>query len=109
MGLCACAWLTADYDTQPKGLRLRLKGEHFHVISHELLRNGIFNAEGDVWIRQRKTASYEFASKVLRDYGCDNFKAHAVSLCRILDQASKDERLVDMMVFTLFWRSLCYC
>ncbi|KAL3691650.1 hypothetical protein R1sor_005301 [Riccia sorocarpa] len=77
------------------------KGEPFHVMFHDLLGNGIFNTDGDLWRRQRKITSYEFASKVLRDYGCDNFKAHAVNLCRILDQASRDERPVDMMDLAL--------
>ncbi|KAL3691652.1 hypothetical protein R1sor_005303 [Riccia sorocarpa] len=77
------------------------KGEPFKVMCHDTFGSGIFNTDGDLWKRQRKIASYEFASKVLRDYGCDNSKAHAVNLCRILDQASKDERPVEMMDLAL--------
>ncbi|KAL3691649.1 hypothetical protein R1sor_005300 [Riccia sorocarpa] len=77
------------------------KGEPFHVMCYDLLGNGIFSTDGDLWKRQRKITSHEFASKVLRDYGCDNFKVHAVNLCKILDQASKDERPVDMMDLAL--------
>ncbi|KAL2622342.1 hypothetical protein R1flu_002547 [Riccia fluitans] len=78
-----------------------VKGESQHAILCDTLGDGIFTSDGDLWRRQRKVASYEFASKNLREYSCENFRVHAVSLCKILDQAEKDHKPVDMMNLAL--------
>lgn len=62
-----------------------------------LLGDGIFNADGELWRAQRKTASLEFASKNLRDFSTRVFREHALKLSRILCQVPVD-RDVDMQV-----------
>ncbi|KMZ72076.1 hypothetical protein ZOSMA_16G00400 [Zostera marina] len=42
------------------------KGPTWHAVFHDLLGNGIFNSDGDVWLFQRKTAALEFTTKTLR-------------------------------------------
>ncbi|KAF8776441.1 hypothetical protein HU200_003143 [Digitaria exilis] len=44
------------------------KGDVYRSYMDVLLGDGIFNADGELWRKQRKTASFEFASKNLRDF-----------------------------------------
>ncbi|OVA05873.1 Cytochrome P450 [Macleaya cordata] len=43
------------------------KGEFFRTNTYDLLGDGIFNANGEIWHRQRKTASLEFHSPEYRN------------------------------------------
>lgn len=61
-----------------------------------LLGDGIFNVDGELWRRQRKTASFEFASKNLRDFSTTVFRDYSFKLCHILIQASFQDQPVDM-------------
>ena len=38
------------------------KGPFFNSITHDLLGKGIFNADGEDWVMQRKTASQMFTA-----------------------------------------------
>ena len=44
------------------------KGEAFHDSVHELLGDGIFNADGDLWYKQRKTASQMFTASRFKNH-----------------------------------------
>lgn len=63
-----------------------------------LLGDGIFNVDGELWRRQRKTASFEFASKNLRDFSTVVFREYSLKLSGILSEASFHNRQVDMQV-----------
>lgn len=63
-----------------------------------LLGDGIFNADGEMWKKQRKTASFEFASKNLRDFSASVFRDYAMKLSSILCEASIDKKDIDMQV-----------
>lgn len=63
-----------------------------------LLGDGIFNSDGELWRKQRKTASFEFASKNLRDFSTVVFKEYSLKLFSILCQASFKDQQVDMQV-----------
>lgn len=63
-----------------------------------LLGDGIFNVDGELWRKQRKTASFEFASKNLRDFSTKVFREYSLKLCSILNQVSGHNRAVDMQV-----------
>ncbi|XP_071730900.1 cytochrome P450 94A1-like isoform X1 [Rutidosis leptorrhynchoides] len=45
-----------------------VKGIRFTSMLHELLGNGIFNSDGQLWSSQRKIASHEFNTKSLRNF-----------------------------------------
>ncbi|KAI3944278.1 hypothetical protein MKW98_016508 [Papaver atlanticum] len=64
------------------------KGEAFHTYLEELLGDGIFNSDGEMWKQQRKISSLEFASRNLRDFGTTVFRDYALILSGILHQAS---------------------
>uniref|UniRef100_A0A1D1YQL6 Cytochrome P450 704C1 n=1 Tax=Anthurium amnicola TaxID=1678845 RepID=A0A1D1YQL6_9ARAE len=72
------------------------KGKAYHSYMEVLLGDGIFNADGEMWRKQRKTASFEFASKNLRDFSTTVFREYAVKLSNILCQASTHQRQMDM-------------
>jgi len=77
-----------------------VKGELYHSYMHVLLGDGIFNADGEMWKKQRKTASFEFASKNLRDFSTIVFREYGIKLSSILCQATIDNRNIDMQVFS---------
>lgn len=72
------------------------KGKVFRSIMEELLGDGIFNADGELWKTQRKTASFEFSAKNLRDFSTVVFRDYSLKLCSILSQASRQKKQVDM-------------
>ena len=67
-----------------------------------LLGDGIFNADGELWRKQRKTASFEFASKNLRDFSTIVFREYSLKLSSILGQACRAGKVVDMQVTEQF-------
>ncbi|KAI3467321.1 hypothetical protein Pfo_023984 [Paulownia fortunei] len=72
------------------------KGEVYHSYMEVLLGDGIFNVDGELWRKQRKTASFEFASKNLRDFSTVVFREYSLKLSAILSQASYNNQEVDM-------------
>ncbi|CAN6484505.1 unnamed protein product [Victoria cruziana] len=72
------------------------KGEKYHSYMEALLGDGIFNSDGEMWRKQRKTASFEFASKNLRDFSTAVFREYALKLSHILCSASKENKRIDM-------------
>ncbi|KAF9592828.1 hypothetical protein IFM89_017793 [Coptis chinensis] len=72
------------------------KGEVYHSYMEVLLGDGIFNSDGEHWRKQRKTSSFEFASKNLREFSTIVFREYALKLSSILNQASADKKELDM-------------
>lgn len=70
-----CTCLTAVATCRPENLEYVLKtnfanypkGRSFTYPSHDLLGQGIFNTDHELWKMQRKTASLEFSTRTLRD------------------------------------------
>ncbi|KAH7519548.1 hypothetical protein FEM48_Zijuj08G0048700 [Ziziphus jujuba var. spinosa] len=82
-----------------------IKGESSQDTSRELFGEGIFAVDGDKWKKQRKLASYEFSTRVLRDFSCSVFRKHAAKLIRAISLFSVAKDPFDMqdvlMKFTL--------
>ncbi|KAM1922398.1 hypothetical protein ACFX15_020458 [Malus domestica] len=74
------------------------KGEVYRSYMKVLLGDGIFNVDGELWRKQRKTASFEFASKNLRDFSTVVFRDYSLKLHSILSRASFQGQQVDMQV-----------
>ncbi|CAO3598708.1 unnamed protein product [Absidia cylindrospora] len=83
-----------------------VKGPDFHNAMNDLFGNGIFNANGDEWKYQRKTASHVFNVKNFRDQFTDVFieEIHYM-MDNIWDKAAETQTSVDfheiMFKFTL--------
>ncbi|KAJ7514493.1 hypothetical protein O6H91_23G046200 [Diphasiastrum complanatum] len=60
------------------------------------LGDGIFNSDGEIWKRQRKTASFEFSSKNLRDFSTVVFRRHALQLSQIVSHSADTREPIEM-------------
>ncbi|KAF3776282.1 hypothetical protein EJ110_NYTH48653 [Nymphaea thermarum] len=70
---------------------LLLQGAHHQEITKDLLGDGIFAVDGQKWRHQRKVASYEFSTKMLRDFSSVIFRRNAAVLAlKISDNAEAD-------------------
>ena len=74
-------FLRTSFDHYPKGPR-------FASLLHDFLGRGIFNADGEAWRAQRKVASHEFSTRVLRDYSTGVFRDTAAELAGIVAAAA---------------------
>ncbi|XP_034601869.1 cytochrome P450 704C1 [Setaria viridis] len=67
------------------------KGSALHELAEDLLGDGIFNVDGAKWRHQRKVASHEFSTRVLRDYSSAVFanRPTAAELAGIVAAAAR--------------------
>ncbi|KAL5727885.1 hypothetical protein ACHQM5_001029 [Ranunculus cassubicifolius] len=64
------------------------KGPYHYGILNDLLGDGIFVVDGEKWRHQRKVASYEFSTKVLRDFSSITFRTNAAKLVAKVSKAA---------------------
>ncbi|KAG5054988.1 hypothetical protein GLYMA_03G122300v4 [Glycine max] len=93
--------LTANPDNVEHVLKTKFdnypKGERFIHLLQDFLGNGIFNSDGDLWKVQRKTASYEFSTKSLRNFVVDAVTFELQTrLLPILSKASETNKVLDL-------------
>ncbi|KAK2993395.1 hypothetical protein RJ640_012636 [Escallonia rubra] len=82
--------LKTNFENYPKGTR-------FISILDDFLGRGIFNSDGEIWKIQRKTASYEFNTKSLRNLVMDNVTVEVMTrLVPILKRAADMKRVLDV-------------
>jgi hypothetical protein len=72
------------------------KGVMMYDVAKDLLGDGIFNVNGAKWRHQRKVASHEFSTRVLRDYSSAVFRDTAAELAGIVAAAAGAGERVDM-------------
>ncbi|KAJ6749598.1 hypothetical protein OIU85_000254 [Salix viminalis] len=73
------------------------KGDRFINLLEDFLGRGIFNSDGELWRVQRKTASYEFNTKSLRNFVMDNVEVEiSTRLVPVLAKASKTKKVLDL-------------
>lgn len=75
-----------------------VKGEYMMDIIRDLFGEGIFAVNGAKWRQQRKLASHEFSTRVLRDFSCAAFRRSAAKLARIVLEISKAKQSFDIHV-----------
>ncbi|PON90375.1 Cytochrome P450, E-class, group I [Trema orientale] len=74
-----------------------LKGDGFIIVLRDFLGRGIFNSDGELWKVQRKTASYEFNTKSLRNFAMENVVVELETrLIPALEKASETGRVMDL-------------
>ncbi|XP_011034662.1 PREDICTED: cytochrome P450 704C1-like [Populus euphratica] len=79
------------------------KGDHNYDNLSGLLGDGIFTVDGDKWRQQRKVSSYEFSTKVLRDFSSVVFRKNVAKLANIVSEAAKANQSMDIQ--DLFMKS----
>ncbi|OVA12089.1 Cytochrome P450 [Macleaya cordata] len=73
------------------------KGEFFHNNVHDLLGDGIFSADNEIWRRQRKTASIEFHSAEFRNLTTESLIELVHSrLLPVLEESIKNSIPIDL-------------
>ncbi|GLT51897.1 hypothetical protein SLA2020_252710 [Shorea laevis] len=72
------------------------KGQYNYIILKDLLGDGIFAVDGEKWRQQRKVSSYEFSTRVLRDFSSVVFRENAAKLVRILSEAANSNQIIDI-------------
>ncbi|KAE8712000.1 Sucrose-6F-phosphate phosphohydrolase family protein isoform 1 [Hibiscus syriacus] len=73
------------------------KGERFIGIFKDLFGQGMFNSDGVLWKIQRKTASYEFNTKSMRNFIMDSVWLEiSTRLIPVLNQASETNQILDL-------------
>ncbi|XAR54114.1 Abieta-7,13-dien-18-ol hydroxylase [Bertholletia excelsa] len=72
------------------------KGRGNQEVFTDLFGEGIFAVDGERWRHQRKLASFEFSTRVLRDYSCAVFRKNAAKLVRVVLGFSEDKRVFDV-------------
>ncbi|KAH0979035.1 hypothetical protein GBA52_006212 [Prunus armeniaca] len=65
------------------------------VIPH-VIGNGILYADRERWQHQRKLASYELSTKVMRDFSSAVFKTNAVKLAHIISEAATCDQAIEI-------------
>lgn len=74
------------------------QGVYNFGIMSDLFGDGIFAVDGDKWRHQRKLASHEFSTKVLRDFSTAVFRTHAAKLASKISEASMAREMMDLQV-----------
>ncbi|XP_011621790.1 cytochrome P450 94B3 [Amborella trichopoda] len=73
------------------------KGPRFISFLHDFLGDGIFNADGDTWKIQRKTASFQFSTKSLRTFMLSVVQSEINQrLIPLLEFVSSSQKLIDL-------------
>ncbi|KAL5572001.1 hypothetical protein UlMin_021598 [Ulmus minor] len=72
------------------------KGKYNQDIVADLFGQGIFAVDGEKWRQQRKLASYEFSTSVLRDFSCSVFRRNAAKLVGVVSEFSVAGLIFDM-------------
>lgn len=72
------------------------KGEYNCGIMRDLFGDGIFAVDGEKWRQQRKLASYEFSTKVLKDFSTSIFLRNAVKLIMKISAVAGAKQIIDM-------------
>jgi cytochrome P450 len=73
-----------------------VQGEAQCDIVRELFGIGIFTTDGDLWKEQRRVASYEFSSRMLREFSTDVFREYATKLVLHLARFAEPTQAFDL-------------
>ncbi|XP_048431245.1 cytochrome P450 704C1 isoform X1 [Pyrus x bretschneideri] len=72
------------------------KGKYNQDIVSDVFGQGIFVVDGEKWKQQRKLASFEFSTRVLRDFSCSVFRRNSAKLVRVVSEILGSNQSFDM-------------
>jgi cytochrome P450 len=78
------------------------QGDMTHEVMKDLLGDGIFAVDGEKWKQQRKIASFEFSTKILRNYSTVVFKNSAIRLTKIISELASSNQMMDIQVIFFY-------
>ncbi|OUZ99484.1 Cytochrome P450 [Macleaya cordata] len=79
------------------------KGWYNYNNLKDLLGDGIFTVDGDKWRHQRKISSYEFSTRILRDFSSVVFQKNAAKLAHMISKIATSNLSMDIQ--DLFMKS----
>ena len=79
-----------------------LQGDLTYEVMSDLLGDGIFAVDGEKWRQQRKIASFEFSTKMLRDYSSQVFRNSAMRLTEIISDLASSNQVMDIQVIVVY-------
>uniref|UniRef100_A0A803MJ23 Cytochrome P450 n=1 Tax=Chenopodium quinoa TaxID=63459 RepID=A0A803MJ23_CHEQI len=83
-------FLKTRFDNYPKGAR-------FNSLLYDFLGTGIFNSDDHLWRHQRKTASFEFNKRSLKNFVLESVRFEIKTrLIPIFKEASGSDRVLDL-------------
>ncbi|CAL9008574.1 unnamed protein product [Prunus brigantina] len=68
----------------------------FGDILSDVIGDAIFAVDRERWQHQRKVASYELSTKVMRDFSSAVFKTNAVKLAHIISEAATCDQAIEI-------------
>ncbi|KAG0228350.1 hypothetical protein BGW41_003449 [Actinomortierella wolfii] len=77
------------------------KGAILNTVLRQVLGDGIFDSDGQIWRMHRKTASHVFSTKIYRQLIDGTFHEHTQHLCAVLDRAAASGKPVDLQALFL--------
>jgi cytochrome P450 len=84
-----------------------IKGQRFRNVFRDLLGDGIFNADHELWASQRKAASHLFAAARLREFQQHVFVRDAEHLVSLLEQKLGETIDLQNLLYALTFDSFC--
>ncbi|CAN6179599.1 unnamed protein product [Urochloa humidicola] len=72
------------------------KGAFNYSVMKDLFGHGIFATDGEKWRHQRKLASHEFSTKVLREFSSVVFRTNATKLADKISSAATNGTIINM-------------
>mmetsp|Transcript_60048 Transcript_60048/g.140369 ORF Transcript_60048/g.140369 Transcript_60048/m.140369 type:complete len:500 (+) Transcript_60048:60-1559(+) len=78
-----------------------VKGDNFRSVMHELLGDGIFNVDGDLWFKQRKTASQMFTANQFKNHIWQVVEKNCDKVLKILADSTEVDMFNLLNRFTL--------
>ncbi|KAK1559363.1 hypothetical protein Q3G72_013654 [Acer saccharum] len=72
------------------------KGVYNQHVMTSLFGQGIFVVDGDKWRQQRKLSSFEFSTRVLRDFSCGVFRTNSAKLVKVVSEFAVAGLVLDM-------------
>ena len=84
-----------------------VKGPAFRNVYHELLGQGIFATDGDIWRHHRKMSAFMFSQRVLTEHMLAVFIAHAYEVIAKLDKLAVSGEAIDMQELFYFYTLDC--
>jgi hypothetical protein len=90
-------WLAVTNDVKNvthtlKNVKTYGKGPKWYARMSHLLGNGIFNADGDLWYKHRKTSSHLFNLNKFRNEMSHTFNQHCTTLIKCIHNKSKGNK-----------------
>ena len=75
-----------------------MQGSFTYDIMCDFFGDGIFAVDGEKWRHQRKLASFEFSTKVLRDGSSVVFRSTSARLAKIISNAASSNEMIEIQV-----------